>query len=130
MSTLPTPQHAAPSPAGGQSPHSRATHAWSAGSTLGPVHPPGVRGEGIKGQWFRWKMRWKQSDDRGNNKPPSSRLLTFQTGNDRAGKATPLYAARRPHRQSTPGEAVPSPRMPEDTRHTFIQKDNYLLLYV
>lgn len=41
-------QHAALSPAGGQSLHSPAIHAWSLGSSLGPVHPPGVKGEDTK----------------------------------------------------------------------------------
>lgn len=60
-STLLMLRHAAPFPAGGQSPHSRATRAWSAGSTLWPVHRPGGEGWGIKGQISSWKMLWSNA---------------------------------------------------------------------
>lgn len=64
-------------------------------------------------------MLWKARPQKNHvkDKPPSSELLTFQTGNDPAGKATPLYAARVPHHQSRPDEEAPAPCRPEDTRH-------------
>lgn len=120
-STLLMLRHAAPFPAGGQSPHSRATRAWSVGSTLWRAHQPGGEGWGDQGSDFQLEDALEQCHYLGNDKPPFSWLLTFQTDNDPAGKATPLYAARRPHRQSRPDEAAPSPRMSEDTTHIFSQ---------
>ena len=116
-STWPRLRRAAPSLAGGRSPRSRATHAWSVGNTLGPVCPPGGGGQPsrVSGSGENAFGSKAQNRNSRNDKPPSSQLLTSQTGSGPAGKATPLYAARAPPHRSRPDAAAPAPCRPEDT---------------
>lgn len=110
------PLHVALSPADARSPHSLATPAWSAGSTLWPVHLPEGEERRILPVSLAWKTLWLLRNDAGRDKPPFFWLPTFQTDNGRAGKATPLYAARPPRRQSRPDEAALSPRRSENSQ--------------
>lgn len=69
-----------------------------------------------EGSVFRWKRLLVQNHKHRNYKPPFSQPLTYQTGNDPAGKATPLSSVMAPHHQSTPGAAAPAPCRPKETR--------------
>lgn len=122
------PLHAALSPADAQSPHSRATPAWSAGSTLWPVRPPEGEERRITPESLAWKALWLLCNDAGRDKPPFFQLPTFQTDNGRAGKATPLYAVRPPRRQSRPDGAAPSPRRSENSQIMSKSSANSLII--
>lgn len=125
------PPHAALSPAAAQSPRSRATPAWSAGSSVGPVRPP----EGERRRQVEEDQAVEFETEAafcavivGGDRPPVFQPLTCQTDSGRAGKATPPYAARLRRHQSRPDGAALSPHMSENKTIISSQQFHYLTL--